>query len=221
MRDFLFDSHDDRFVWRGVGNAEWCMAASLDRFADENFVRDRTALATRLQSLYREYSVELGDDAAELSDADLWALGQHWGLPTALLDWTRSPMVAMYFALTALSPGADYEDRNCVVYRLDASRPFLNRGGDVSVVAPQAGPWNQRLGAQRGVFVVGRLGTCFIQQLRDMGESDALRAYTISPTVRPAALRDLHTMMISDRKLFPDRAGILREVRSQAIHGLI
>lgn len=220
MRDFLFESHAEEFVWRGVGNAEWCMLTSLDRFAQENYIRDRSALATRLGSLYRRFSSELGDKAANLADEHLWAIGQHWGLPTTLLDWTRSPMVAVYFAVTALSPGADLDDRNCVVYRLDSTRPFLNRGGDVSVLSPPPGPWNKRLAAQQGAFVSSRMGTCFIQQLRELGESDSLRAYTMSPMVRTAALRDLQAMMISDRKLFPDRDGILREVRTQAVHGL-
>jgi hypothetical protein len=75
-----FDRHD-RF--RGIGQKE------RDRFLTEH-------LDTFRVRLRRAFGKGISESTRE---DDLWATGQHYGLLTPLLDWTKCPFIAAYFAV--------------------------------------------------------------------------------------------------------------------------
>jgi hypothetical protein len=92
------------FAFRGLARANHRLSSSLVRLADGRADLQRLELA--LLRNFRKYA------HAEATGTDsVWdwlALGQHRGLPTRLLDWTYSPLVALHFATE--TPDTFHED---------------------------------------------------------------------------------------------------------------
>lgn len=97
LQELLFnDTYNERlkrnrssFVFRGVSRASYELKTSLNRI--ENVDAEYHLLRNFRKYAKRELNVEN-------NDWELMALGQHYGLPTRLLDWTFSPFVALHFA---------------------------------------------------------------------------------------------------------------------------
>ena len=101
------------FVYRGMTNADFRMVTSLRRNCREL----QRNLEPAILKNFAKYAV-IEDPSVAHSVWRQMILGQHHGLPTRLLDWTQSALVALHFAVSE-EDLAHMEDHDCMVWRVD------------------------------------------------------------------------------------------------------
>ncbi|MPM25508.1 hypothetical protein SDC9_72003 [bioreactor metagenome] len=96
--DSSIDRHRSNFVYRGVDDASFGLQTSIQRLG-----RKPIDLESNLIRNFQKYS-PINTLVDNYNNIWNWiALGQHYGLPTRLLDWTFSPYVALHFSTEDLS----------------------------------------------------------------------------------------------------------------------
>jgi hypothetical protein len=228
-------------VYRGATDASWPLLTSLDKLGG-GAERPHTKADIEefiLRSFIR-YSRPYFT-SPPVNDWEVLVAAQHHGLPTRLLDWTYSPLVAAHFATIAPAGTADR-----AVWRLDwktvhrrfqlpelalliqdlegifgGARPFtptalFGMREDAKPFACMLEPpsLNARIAAQSATFTLcSDKRQPFDRFLEQHGLGDALTKLVI-PASEVGRIRDqLDLVSVDERRLFPDLDGVAAHLR--------
>jgi hypothetical protein len=196
------------YMWRGVSNANYLLLPKVAR----DWVFGPEVLRISELSLMEQFKVRALPyvNVRPVNDWEWVALAQHHGLPTRLLDWTRNPLVALYFACQ----GAHDEDG--AVY-------FAKRANEIDttkITSPflvdEERAWSGshidlRMIVQDGLFTVSPDPTI------PFSSGINLKA-TIKASAKQALCRLLKKFGIHDSALFPGLASVAKYVEENYFH---
>lgn len=184
---------NDSWAFRGHRDAQWKLETTFGREAkfDENGMSEcgtHEDLCRTERSAIRVFARELPNEfrTSDLKALDLLSMMQHYGSKTRLLDFTFSPLAALYFAsnlsekefaiwaikLSALCAKSKCQTLDAkILADTELAETLLreeptNETAGILVVQPNVG--NIRLSAQRGLFLMPKnLGIPFERNLKN------------------------------------------------------
>jgi hypothetical protein len=214
-----FFAKDLGFIFRGQQVSDWKLETSLDRLHSK--LDQRIDVNSTYDYLLGNFAksirgrTEISKDIVENKD-ELWALGQHYGLATPLLDWTYSIYVSVFFAFENPEPSPTgfrtiwALHRSGVEKALKGHNEASDYNNQIGFIEPMS-DHNPRLVSQSGLFSKQPVGFLFEDWIRSTFKGETERPYLfkihLPDSERMTILKHLRQMNIHHGTLFPDLIG--------------
>lgn len=233
------------YVFRGQPNADYSLAPSLQRHVAHLSRADAIQVEAILLADFQSQAHLLLRSSLLPDYRDVvswWTLMQHHGSPTRLLDWTKSPYVAAYFAVES-QPDKDGAvwlfHNNLLTVRMrelgapsmeevfkDLPRFFLAECELTSCYLFQRKQKIDRMVTQQGGFtiapdVLADHAELVERALSAFDKEEWFRKIVIPAELKPEFLLQLHRLNVNGIALFPGIDGLgrsMREIAALQVH---
>lgn len=215
-------------VYRGQANKDWKLIPSfyrqeLDVYdnSSEDIIPNYSIIEeTMLDQFYQKGISQLKKYKLK-SRLDLMVVAQHHGLPTRLLDWTESPLYALFFAVENLNINTDacvyeYLPDNFGSYEGIAVEDNFKSESQYNFVSPRH--INERVKAQSGYFTLHPLYKKLeIKSLdvliSDRGYNNELRRIVIPYECKQRIKKELDKLNVNHFSIYPDLDGLAQKLK--------
>lgn len=217
--------------YRGHADMSWKLQPHYDRLKTPS-------RETELLSRFRQNANLLLNQASALPNDFGWMfLMQHYGVPTRLLDWTESPLVALYFAVEDKNTANQKKDAALwVLYPVElnthstADQVYIpsfedewlanysvtqySKGKDNGIlpIGAIATRNNPRIQAQLGVFTISHRKKTPIEKIEDGKHCIKL---VIPKDAKPKIKEELRILGMTRFQIFPELSSIGESLREE------
>ena len=222
-----------RIWYRGQADIAWELKPKAYRFESE--AQQARALAL-LQDFRRHAITKIETPPPQNEEIEWLGIAQHYGLPTQLLDWTKNPAMALYFAC------CEYRDTGGAVYLFQPSdlnrrassqlgkpisggvydaeveedrhliRKYVNASEARGCIALNPAYNSARILQQKGAFTLHADNTEITKD-----EAPSLTAISIPAKRKQRLLRELSVIGIDEMSIFPELEHMCKHLTKQIL----